>query len=206
MSESVAEGGTGDTGEADPSQEAPEAADVEDAEAEAQLHTLMQEQDPEELTKQLKHWQKVAQRHERAARTNSDAAAKLKQIEDAGKTELQRAVEAQQAAERERDAALMQHSRMMAAAAHDLPPDLIDYLGEGTPEEIADKAEQLSQFIQDAARKLAEEIVAESQQNGGRAPSTGRSRPVESMRLGAAPAGSQDVSAESLFRNLINRD
>jgi hypothetical protein len=203
MSESVPEVETGETGEVDAGQGTVDTS-AEDAEAEAQLHGIMQEQDPETLQAEVKRWQKLAQRHERAARTNSDAAAKLKDIEDAGKTELQKAADARQAAEERATAAESANARLMAAAAHDLPPDLIDYLGNGTSEEIGDRAEQLAAFINDAAKKLAEQMVAQG--NGTRVVPGTRSRPVASMRPGAAPAGSTDNSNEAAFRNLFHGD
>lgn len=208
MSESAVDGDTGDTGVVDPGPDAATGTDAEDADAEAQLHALMQEQDPEELAKQVAHWRRVAQRHEKTARTHSAAAAELQQIKDAGKTELQRAQDALSASEQRALAADMRLNRLMAAAAHDLPPDLIDFLGDGTADELVDRAEQLSGFINDAARKIAEQMLSAG--NGGRVPQATTSRPVMNMRPGAAPAGSTDTNPEALFRNLLgsrdNRD
>src|SRR5277367_3266991 len=128
MSESVPEGTAGDTGvAADPTAGTDPS---EDQSAEEALHGVMQETDPDELAKQVRHWQRTAQRHERTARDNSAAATRLRQLEDASKTEVQRAVDAQQAAERERDAAMSQNARVMAAAAHSVP-ELADFLGDG---------------------------------------------------------------------------
>lgn len=200
MSESVPEGTAGGTGEVqDPSG----GSATEDQEAEEQLHGIMQEEDPEELKRQLSHWRSTAQRHERAARTNSGAAKRLQELEDASKTELQKAVDAQAFAERERDAARSQNARMLAAVAHDLDPDLIDFLGEGTDDEIDERAKRLAGIIEQSAKKLSEQT---GPPNGGRAPvGTRRNRPVESMRPGAAPAGSQPDTPDEMLRNLLGR-
>lgn len=201
MSESAPEGVAGGTGEVT---DVSAGTSTEDQEAEEQLHKIMQEEDPDALKKQLQHWKTTAQKHERAARDNSKAAKRLQELEDANKSELQKAVDAQAAAERERDAVKSQQTRMMAAAAHDLPPDLIDYLGDGTEEEINSRAEQLAGFIAESARKLVEQM---SPQNGGRVPSVARrNRPVESMRPGAAPAGNQPNTPDEMFRQLLNKD
>jgi hypothetical protein len=209
MSESAGETGTGATGEVvntgvDTS--------AEDQAAEEALHDLVQQEDPEELKKQVDKWRKAAQRHERTARDNSAAATKLQKLEDANKSELQKAVDAQAAAERERDAVRSEHTRLVAAAAHDLEPDMAGFLGDGTEDEINARADQLAGLIRSAAEKLAAQLVEQTNQqgNGGRAPGGARNRrPVESMRPGAAPAGSAATSANDMFRQLLtgeNRD
>jgi hypothetical protein len=208
MSESAGETGTGATGEVT---DANVDTSAEDQAAEEALHNVMQGEDPEELKKQVDKWRKAAQRHERTARDNSAAATKLQKLEDASKSELQRAVDAQAAAERERDAVRSEHTRLVAAAAHDLDSDLAGFLGDGTEDEINARADQLAGLIKSAAEKLATQLVEQmSQQNGGRAPVGARNRrPVESLRPGAAPAGSTATSANDMFRQLLtgeNRD
>ena len=203
MSESAAEldGGTGEVTDASPET----AEHPEDAEAEQQLHQLMQDQDPEELAKQVNHWRKLAQKHERTSRDNSAAAARLRELEDANKTELQRAVDAKAAAEQERDALRTAQARMVAAAAHDLNADLIDFLGSGTSEEIDERAGQLAGIIEAEVTKRVEQLTG---QNGTRASGGTRARrPVESMRVGAAPAGTAITdNPNALFRQLITPD
>jgi hypothetical protein len=208
MSESVGETDASETGEAvDTGAEVVDTS-TEDAEADAALAELM-ENDPEHLKAQVQHWMKTAQRHEKTARNNSEAAARLRQLEDAGKSELQKAVEAREAAERERDAVRAEHTRSLAAATHDLDPDLTDYLGDGTDEEINERAEHLAGIISSAAERLAKQMVEQELQSGGRASGGARrGRPVESMRPGAAPTGSMAASADDMFRQLLtgNRD
>jgi hypothetical protein len=199
MSESVAEGSEGVTGEAGvQGGDAFDSTAAEDAAAEQQLAGIMQEHDPDELMKQINHWKQTAQRHERTARDNSKAAAKLRELEEAQKSDLQKATEAREAAERERDAVIMQQNRMMAAAAHNLHADLIDYLGDGSAEEITARAEQLAGIIEARAQELAEEMTSHQparQPNGG--------RPVVNMRPGAAPSDARVSSPDEMFRQLM---
>ncbi|HWI69786.1 MAG TPA: hypothetical protein VNS88_15675 [Nitrospiraceae bacterium] len=155
------------------------------------------EDDPAKLKEQIAHWRKMSRTHERAASRNSAAATKLAEIEEGQKSDLQKAEDARQAAERERDAANAQTNRMLAAAAHDLPTELIDYLGDGTSEEISERAEQLSGIIKAEVDKRIEAL----QPNGGRRQPTPRT--VTAMRPGAAPASQGPGSPEQMFRQLI---
>jgi gas vesicle protein len=199
MSESVVEPDAGGTGEV-VAQDSDTSA--EDQAAEEALHQLVQD-DPDELKRQIEHWRKTAQRNDRTARDNSAAAKRLRELEEASKTDLQKAVDAQRTAELERDALRAEHTRATVAAAHDLDPELSDFLGDGTEEDITARADQLSEIINRAATKLA----AEMQQNGGRPPGGARpGRPVESMRPGAAPAGSGATDANDMFRKLLTGD
>jgi hypothetical protein len=206
MSESSVETDVGETGEA--TDTSAEDTSAEDQAADAALAELAAD-DPEHLKAQVQHWMKTAQKHEKTARNNSAAAAKLRELEDANKTDLERAVSAQQAAEQERDALRSEHARSLAAAAHDLDPELTEYLGDGTEDEINSRAEQLAGIIKSAAEKLAEQMVEQAMQNGGRGPGgtgTRRARPVESLRPGAAPAGSSASDANDMFRQLLTGD
>jgi hypothetical protein len=201
MSETATED-TGATGEAGATGANPADEHPEDQSAEEQLHGVMQEQDPDELQRQVEHWKQMARRHERTARDNSGAAKKWREQEDANKSDVQKALEAQQAAEQERDALRMSQSRMLAAAAHNLSPDLIDYLGDGTSEEITEKAERLSGIIEaEVTRRMQ---AAQGQQgNGGR---SGGGRPAErlaGMRAGAAPADNAAMTSDQMFRRLM---
>jgi hypothetical protein len=107
-------------------------------------------------------------------------AAKYREFEQSQKTEAQKALEAQTAAEQERDDLRAANARLMAAATHNIPADLIDFLGTGTPEEIGKRAELL------AARLPATQQTPP--------PASGGGRPVEALRPGAAPAGAPDDS------------
>lgn len=203
MSESVVEGNAGDTGVAPAGQGGDQGqTSAEDSAAEATLAGIMQQEDPEELKKQLAHWKSTAQKHERTARDNSSAAKKLRDIEEANKTELQKAIDAQHDAEARAAAVTSQNARMMAAAANDLDPDLIPFLGDGTSEEINERAVQLAAIVDASARKLVEQIQGQNG-NGSAALGVRQTRPVESLRPGSAPATNQPVTHDQMFRQLI---
>jgi hypothetical protein len=204
MSESVVEGLAGDTGEV----VAPESADSapegheEDQEAEEQLAKVMQEQDPDELKKEADKWRKLAQRHEKAARTNAADARQWREQQDANKSELQKAQEALAAAEQERNALATQQNRMLAASDHDLSPDLIEFLGDGTAEEIGDRAATLSRLIEE---EVVRRVDMRSKQATGNGRPTPRSQaPVGTMRSGSSPStGANLMGPDQLFRQLI---
>lgn len=172
----------------------------DDQEAEEQLHEVMQENDPEELLKQVENWKQRSRKHERAARENSAAAAKWREQEDANKSELQKALEAAQAAEERANTVTLQNERMLAAAAHNLSPDLIDYIGGGSAEEIAERAEQLNTLI-DAEVSRRVQAATGQRPNGQR---TGRpAEQLTGMRAGAAPADNATMTADQMFRRLM---
>ena len=201
MSETATED-TGGTGEVTAPVDDAAESHPEDQEAEEQLHGVMQEQDPEELTKQIEHWRQMARRHERTARDNSGAAKKWRDQEDANKSEVQKAQEAQQAAEQERDALVMSQSRMTAAVTHNLSPDLIDYLGNGTPEEINERAEQLVGIIEAEVTKRMQSAQGQ-QQPGSRARGGRPAEQLAGMRAGSAPADNAAMTADQMFRRLM---
>jgi|SRR5215472_7868562 len=168
-----------------------------------------------DVAAQLAHWKEQARKNERRAKENAAAAAKLKTIEQANMSELEKAQAAQRDAERERDEAKSVHARMMAAASHDLPVDLIDLLGTGTDEEINERAELLASCIEETAGAIAEEMLKEKIASGelivasngnGRngQPQVVPGRPVESLRAGSAPAGTAPATQEQWFRQLLH--
>ncbi|MBW3663566.1 MAG: hypothetical protein KY469_10740 [Actinobacteria bacterium] len=71
-------------------------------------------------------------------------AAKLKELEDADKTEAQRAAERAAEAEKRAAEAEAQAAKLEAAVKHGLTEEDLDLLGTGTPEEIAERAEKLA--------------------------------------------------------------
>jgi hypothetical protein len=176
--------------------------DAEDAEAAGLLGGMLQN-DPEALAAELNKWKTEARKWEGRAKTNSEAAARLKELDQANMTELQKAQAAQAAAEAERDNALAMHNRVMAAAAHNLPVDLIDYLPTGTEEEIMTHAEALAGIIDAAATEKANALLAANAGRNGM-PYTG-ARPVESLRAGSAPAaGETPNDPNAWFRQLLS--
>lgn len=179
----------------------------EDQQAEEQLHGLMQEHDPDELARDRDHWKSTAQKHEKTARENSAAAKKWREQEEASKSDLQKAREAQQAAEERANAVTQQNDRMLAAAAHNLSPDLISYIGGGSADEIGERAEQLAGIIEAEVGKRVEAALAQEPANGRRSRSGGRPQEsVQSMRAGSAPSNTGMMTSDQMFRQLISGD
>lgn len=205
MSESVAEGLAGDTGVVETSGDGSSAPEghAEDQQAEEQLHEVMQAQDPDELKKELDRWRSLAQRHEKTARTNAEAAKQWREQQDANKTELQRAQEAAAAAEERANAVTAENARMLAAAANNLSPDLIEFLGDGTAEEIGERGAMLSRIIEE---EVVKRVGDRSKQTPGNGRPTPRGQaPVGSMRSGSSPStGGNLMGPEQLFRDLLN--
>ena len=163
----------------------------------------MLDNDPEKLAEELEKWKGLARKHEKRAGQNADAAAKLREIEQANMSELERSKAEAAEAIRERDEARADHSRVMAAAAHNLPVEMIDDLGAGTDEEINERAERWSGLIETRARELADEMVNQ-QGNGSRNGFVTGGRPVESMRPGSAPrTGGTPKTPDEWFRQLL---
>jgi len=108
---------------------------------------------------------------------------------DSQKTEAEKLAEAKQAAETKLAELTTTNARLMAAAAYNLPPDLIDLLGSGTDEEINARAQL-----------LAERLSASS------APEPPAStRPVESLTAGGRPAGEPEESIDDAIRRMAGR-
>jgi hypothetical protein len=185
---------------------------TEDTEAAALLGGMLDSDQAgsgdDDLKAQVEHWKSMSRKHEQRAKQNSSAASRLQQIEDANKTELQRAQDAQAAAERERDEARGLHARMMAAASNNLPVELIDHLGTGTDDEINERAELFAQIIEETAQAIAEQLLADRGiTTNGATPQPQpqpNARPVESMRPGSAPTGATPLNNEQWFRNLLH--
>ena len=199
------EGTAGVTGEANAPVVDSAEGHEEDQAAEEQLHQVMQENDPEELLKQVQHWRSTAQKHERASRDNSAAAKKWREQEEANKSDLQKAIEAREAAEERANTVTRQNERMLAAATHNLSPDLIDYIGGGSADEISERAEHLNGIIEAEVEKR---VATRLQEHTGRRSQNQRTggRPadqMQGMRAGAAPADNGIMTSDQMFRQLI---
>jgi hypothetical protein len=150
-------------------------------------------------------WKSLARKHEKnqlsaLGFTSKDeieqlrtAAAKYAEFQDAQKTEQQRLTEAKATAEQQLADLKSTNARLMAAASHAIPPDLIDLLGSGTDEEINARAELLAERLKAAAPAAAAPSGAAPQ------------RPVESLTPGAAPASSGPVNADEWIRKMAGR-
>lgn len=118
-----------------------------------------------------------------------EAAQKQADLEEAQKTELQKATEQAKTYEQQIADMRSTNARLMAAATHNIPPDLIDLLGSGTDEEINSRAEVLAERLKAVAPP---------------APPTSQ-RPVESLTPGAAPPSAAPADADAWIRKLAGR-
>lgn len=122
--------------------------------------------------------------------------AELAQYRDAEKTELQKAQEAAKRYESELTTTRVANARLMAAVAHDLPPDLIDLLGDGTDEEIDARAKLL-------AEKLAATVPTPAAEPAK--PTATPTRPVEALKPGGRPATQEPEDPNDWLRRLAGR-
>lgn len=158
---------------------------------------------PEEVTDwetEATKWKSLARRHEGKhldalgfkSKDEIDqlrqAAQKYAEFEDAQKSEIQKANERAQTVEQQLADERAQNARLLAAATHNIPPELIELLGSGTAEEIGARAEVLAERL-----KVPPMSAPASQ------------RPVESLTPGAAPASAVATSPDDWIRQATGR-
>lgn len=137
----------------------------------------------------VKKWRELSRKNENTAKQNQEAARRLQELEDANKTELQRATDRAVQAEKAAAEAEGRYHRTLAAANHDIPPSLIDLISGSTEDEITASAEALAAAINDRAGDIA---AASARANGLQPQRPQSTRPVESLRPGAVPASEPD--------------
>lgn len=96
-----------------------------------------------------------AAKYRTEAKANADAAAKLREIEDAQKSEAQRAQEALAAAQRDAETARLEALRYRVGVSAGLPPEAISRLQGATEDEIAADAAKLADLLKPAAPPVA---------------------------------------------------
>lgn len=146
-------------------------------------------------------WQALSRKHERQHLSAlgfkskdeidqlRETAKKYAEFEDTQKTELQRATERAQGFEQQLADLQATNARLMAAATHNIPPDLIDLLGSGSADEINARAEALAERLKATAP-----------------PAPAQQRPVESLTPGAATAsGTTPASPDQWIRRMAGR-
>lgn len=146
--------------------------------------------DPERARREITKLRREAAKYRTQLREAEPKLTEYQKWLDSQKSEQERLAERLAQVERERDEARLGHARVMAAAAHNIPPELIGRIAGSTPEEIEEAAEELA--------KVLDRLVAERASTSGRSAST---RPVESLRPGATPATTdQQIDMDSLLR------
>jgi hypothetical protein len=89
----------------------------------------------------------MARKHEKTAKANADAAAKLAAIEDAAKSEAERLAEQAAQAEQRAAQAEIALARLRVAAAKGLPADLAERLVGTSEDELAEDADRLLTLV-----------------------------------------------------------
>lgn len=146
-----------------------------------------------------KKWRDLSRGNERKAKENAEAARKLADIEEANKTEAQKLNDRLAAAEQRAATAESLHHRTLAAARYQVPPSLIDRITGSTEDECDASAEALAAAINEAASAIAGAAKA-----NGAATQRQQTRPVESLRPGAVPAGTAtETDPNAQLRGLL---
>jgi Domain of unknown function (DUF4355) len=152
---------------------------------------------------EAKKWKDFARKHEAKVKELSPAARKLAEIEDANKSEVQRATDRAAEAERRAAEAEGRYHRTLAAAQYGLPPELIDLVGGTSEDEITASAEQIASVINTRVEEqVATRLAAITAANGNGTPQQAPARPqhpVESLRPGALPAAQAAASDGSAW-------
>ena len=92
-------------------------------------------------------WVAEARKWEKQAKANSDAASKLKELEDAQKTEQERLTEKLNATETRAKEAELKAARLEVATEKGLPKTSVKFLTGTTPEELEASADELLELI-----------------------------------------------------------
>jgi hypothetical protein len=123
-------------------------------------------------------WKALARKHEDQAKSNSAAAQKLAQIEEANKSEAQKAADRVTAAERTASEATLKALRYEVGIEKNVPSNLLRYLTGATKEELEANAAQ-----------LIADFGADTATTGGQA-----RRPQEALRAGASADPNQAIN------------
>lgn len=132
-------------------------------------------------------WKALARKHEADAKKNRDAARRLAEIEDQGKSETERLNAAQRAAEDRANAAELQLARVTVALRKNLTEAQAKRLQGATEEELEADADELLALLKPAEQMTDEE------------PDTGLPRrPQERLRPGARPSQEPQLTAKDI--------
>lgn len=144
--------------------------------------------DPPEPAKDPTDWVAEARKWEKRAKENSDAAARLQELEDAQKSEQDKLTERLTAAEKRAADNELRAMRLEVAAEKGLTKAQAKYLTGTTEDELTEAADELL------------ELFAPAEEDGG--PSR---RPQERLRPGATPSTEPEKSPEELADAVLKR-
>ena len=144
------------------------------------------------VEQQLEKWKALSRKHEGQAKANAKAAERLAQLEDANKTELERAKERADRAEAAAKDADARAMRLEVAQAKGLSLSLATRLQGATREELEADADELLKEMKPAG-------------NGGSGGTPGHGRPRENLRSGAAPGAEPEDNDPTKLAAMIPR-
>jgi len=157
--------------------------------------------DPDAARKEIEKLRKEAANWRTKYRDAEPQLSEYQKYLDSQKTEQQRLADAKEAAEKELSGLRAANARLMAAATHEIPADLIDDLGDGTEEQIDARAQRLAELL-----KAAEERGRASAATPEPATSSHtRTRPVEALRSGATAQESERTDVDAWLRTISGR-
>jgi hypothetical protein len=152
-------------------QEAPKPSDVAAQAAQELKQEERQERSPEDLQAEIAKLRKENASWRTKYREAEPIVQKHQEMEQAQKTELQRAQEALEQERRSRTEIETGYTRLELAVAENIPPDYIDLIGSGSREEMEANAKRIGALV--AANM--------------KTPPPPSDRPVEGLRPGATP-------------------
>lgn len=107
--------------------------------------------DGEDLAAQVEKWRALARKHEARAKKGLQAEQRLAELENASKTELERAQEAARTWQQRAESAELQVLRLTVAARKGLTAGQAKRLQGTTEEELEQDADELLAMVQDSA-------------------------------------------------------
>jgi hypothetical protein len=137
-------------------------------------------------------WKALARKHEAQAKSNAEAAKKVQEMEEATKSDIERAMAATTAAETRAAAAEAKALRFEVALAKQVPPKLMKFLTGTTQEEI-----------EASAAELLEAIGPDKGDEAG-----GKPKPKENLTPGATSeeSGDEEKSLEQVLAAIPRAD
>lgn len=143
---------------------------------------------------EAKKWKALARKHEAQAKANADAAKKLKELEDADKSEAQKAADKAAEAEKRAQEAEMRALRLEVAAEKNLTPAQAKRLAGTTKEELEADADELLESFK----------PAESSEGDDKSKTGPGGRPKERLKPGAGPDDDPEVNPDELAKKILS--
>lgn len=157
-------------------------------------------EDVKKLEDEVAKWKALARKHEGNAKTNADAAKRLKELEDADKSELQKAQDAAAEATRKAEAAELRAVRAEVAADKGLTAKQAARLVGTTREELeADADELLTEF--GGGKTSGDEAPADKGEGDDKKGPPAR-QPKENLKGGPAPDEAPEPDTKKVLEQI----